>query len=190
MKKFIIYIFLVLIPAACNIFEPRTAEPPTVEKSDFKPPTTPDIVIENLVSSIAEKNSINYVQCLAGPNLDFSFIPANDSKYNFFSVYSDWNVSSERAYFDNIIIQTDKDASAQLTLSNEIKQSSSDSVIYNANYNLNIRHSASGIPQTAIGNLQFTIKRDKNNNWYITRWIDLKVQNQFSWSDMKARFSN
>ena len=190
MKQYYFYILFILSAISCNIFEPRSAEDPTVQKSNYVTPTTPDLVIQNLVYSVSEKNSINYVQCLGGPNLDFYFVPTIDSKTNYFSIYSDWTVSSERSYFDNLVIQTDKYAAAALTLSNSIQQSSSDSVIYNANYVFNFQHSASGIPQTANGNLQFTIKRDKNNNWYITKWTDIKVQNQFSWSDMKARFSN
>jgi hypothetical protein len=190
MKWYYIYILFLFSVISCNIFEPRSAENPTVEKSSYKPPTTPDIVIENLTNSISEKNSINYVQCFGGPNLDFSFVPALDSKSNYSTIFLDWNTGSERSYFENMIIQTSKTAASSLTLSNTINQSSSDSVISNSNYVLNFQHSASDIPQTATGNLQFTIKRDKNNNWYITKWIDIKVQSQFSWSDMKARFSN
>jgi hypothetical protein len=172
------------------MFEPRSAEDPTVAKSNYTTPTTPDIVIENLIYSISEKNSVNYVQCLGGPNLNYYFAPAIDSKTNYYSVFADWDISSEKAYFDNLVIQTDKNAASSLQLTNSIQQSTSDSVIYNANYTLYFAHSASGISQTATGNLKFTIKRDKNNNWYITSWTDIKVQSQFSWSDMKARFSN
>ncbi len=190
MKTFLIYIIVATLVCSCNMFEPRDAEDPTVQKSDYKPPTDPDIVIENLISAVKEKNSINYTQCLGGPNLGFSFTPAAESKSNFLSIYVDWDVNSEKAYFENLIIQTAKDSPAKLSLNNPIRQSSSDSVIYNANYTFSFQHSANGIPQISVGNLQFTIKRDKNNNWYITRWIDLKTANQFSWSDMKARFSN
>ncbi|HEY9188394.1 MAG TPA: hypothetical protein VIR55_10895 [Ignavibacteria bacterium] len=190
MKKILIYIFISFFLTSCNLFEPRDAEDPTIEKSNFKPPTTPDIVIENLINSISEKNSINYTQCFGGPNLEFFFLPANEVKSTYYSIFSEWTINSEKSYFDNLVIQTSKDAASNLVLSNQIQQSSSDSVIFSANYTLNFQHSTAGVPQLAAGNLQFIIKRDKNNNWYITRWMDFKLQNQFSWSELKARFVN
>lgn len=190
MKKYLSHILIFLLLSSCNLFEPRDAEEPTIQKSSFKTPTTPDIVIENLINAISEKNSIDYSQCFGGPNLEFIFYPASEIKSTFYSLFTEWNVNAEKYYFENIIIQTSKNASSNLTLTNAIQQSTSDSLIYSASYTLNIQHSATGIPQLAAGSLQFTIKRDKNNNWYITKWLDFKINNQFSWSELKARFSN
>jgi hypothetical protein len=172
------------------LFIPRDAEEPTEDISNFQPPTTPDIVIENLTNSILERNSLNYSQCFGGNNLGYTFVPAAEVQANYPSVFNWWDISSEKSYFDNLIIQTDRYLPSSVTLTNIIRQPTTDSVLYQASYNLNFQHSVTDIPKTAIGNLQFSIKRDKNNNWYIIRWTDFKIQNQFSWSDLKVRFSN
>jgi hypothetical protein len=191
MIKIYLYIILVLSFASCNLFTPRDAEEPTEDISNFQPPITADIVIENLTNSIIERNSINYSQCFGGNNLEYNFIPAAEVQANYPSIFSWWDIASEKSYFDNLIIQTDKYSASSVTFANVIRQSTtSDSIIYQASYNLNFEHSATDVPKVAIGNLQFSIKRDRNNNWYITRWTDFKIQNQFSWSDLKVRFSN
>ena len=190
MNKVYVYIILIFSFISCNLFTPRDAEGPTEEISNFQPPTTPDVVIENLTNSILERNSINYTQCFGGNNLEYNFVPAAEVQANYPSIFSWWDIVSERSYFDNLIIQTDKYSSSSVTFTNITRQPTSDSIVYQASYNLNFQHSATDIPKVATGNLQFMIKRDRNNNWYITRWIDFKIQNQFSWSDLKVRFSN
>jgi len=190
MKNYLYNIVLFFLLISCNLFTPRDAEEPIDDISNFQPPTTPEIVIENFSNAILERNKINYTQCLGGNNLEYNFVPAAEVQANYPSIFNWWDINSESSYFNNLIIQTDKYSASSVTFSNITRQPTSDSVLYQASYNLNFQHSATDIPKVVNGNLQFMIKRDRNNNWYITRWVDFKVQNQFSWSDLKVRFSN
>jgi len=54
---------------------------------------------------------------------------------------------------------------------------------------VNFQHVVKDVPQSAKGNLQFYLVSDKNGNWVIYKWIDIKIQNEFSWSELKAKFS-
>jgi hypothetical protein len=193
-RIFLFFIIIVsIISFCCDLFKTRTPEEPSVSRSSNQPPTSSEIVLENLKYSISEKNTLNYIQCFAGgssSSLTFTFIPAPDVQKQFLSIFTNWDINSEKSYFENLRTQSSKYAAAELVLNGSFTFAETDSMIYNADYTLTFKHDLSNVPQTATGNLQFVIRRDQNNNWSITRWIDNKVNNQFCWSEMKARFSS
>jgi hypothetical protein len=187
----LLFILISFVYFQCDIFKTRTPEEPSETGSGYQPPTSADIVIENLINAISEKSSLNYAQCFPGTTSEysFSFVPAPDVQKQYYSVFISWDISSEKSYFENLIAQTSDYATSRLTLNGSFTYSSTDSMIYNADYSLTFNHDVSNISQTASGNLQFAIRRDQNNYWWITRWIDNKVNDNFCWSELKARFS-
>lgn len=188
----VVIILVLLSLSGCGIFETRTPQPPGQSRTDFIPPTSPDIVISNLKSSISDQNVDNYVACLSDTSFGgarFEFVPPVDVIGQYRSIFVDWSVNSERSYFNNLKVQTSGSATATLTLSSESMTFQGDSAIYNANYVLFWPHKVAGIPQEARGNLQFFLGVDRNRNWSIYRWIDSRVGNNFTWSELKARFS-
>jgi hypothetical protein len=48
----------------------------------------------------------------------------------------------------------------------------------------------SNISETVRGSLQFVLHTDRNSIWSITRWTDLPLADETSWSDWKGRFAN
>ena len=88
-----------MLASGCNLFEPRDPEPPSQSSDSFIPPTDPDIVIENLQNAIAQKNSVNYVRCIADPSRTarlFEFFPSPDAGSRYASVFATWTVDQEK----------------------------------------------------------------------------------------------
>jgi hypothetical protein len=184
-------ILIILNGFSCDIFKTRDPQEPSQAKSNFLPPTSPDMVLDNLKNSISEKNSINYIQCLANkPNGSFIFIPPPDVQNKYLSVFSNWDLDYEKSYFENLKSHIQSNAKSDLGLTGNYTLTQTDSVIYNADYVLFVPHDLPSIPQVIKGNLQFSISRDKNNNWAITKWIDNRTSSQFCWSELKAQLSN
>ena len=188
-NKYIIILF-VLHLGACGLFETRNPQDPETRRSTFIPPTTPDATILNLTSAILEKNSTNYKNCLILSG--FNYIPDSKSLNQYGQIFQNWDVNSEKLYYDNLIAQTDENASSLLILSNQvITQITSDSAIATADYIMVFHHNKNNVPVSAVGNLRFNITADAGNLFSIQKWEDFrKNDTDFTWSELKANFSN
>ncbi len=190
MKKHI-YIFFfiqVIFLSSCNIFETRSPENPTENSSIFIQPVTPDIVIQNLKSSIEDYNIDNYIRCLSAyevTNKTFKFIPAAVTGIDR-AIFDNWTIESERQYLTNLGKPAYGRASLTLTNRQDIYVSS-DSIIVNYNYSL--FYPCTNQIYNASGNLQFYISVDKNGNWSIYRWEDFNTTQAITWTYIKAIFS-
>lgn len=175
----------------CDIFQTRSPESPSQPSSIFVQPTTHDIVITNFKNSIIDYNIDNYIRCLVDENVSdktFEFIPAQDSRIDV-GIFRTWNRESEKQYLLNI--GKPQLGSPILLLTNERMTSvTSDSVVYNFDYDLHIPHRHTNYPTSFSGNLQFYIAADQNRNWSIYRWLDFKTNSQNTWSYLKAIFSS
>jgi hypothetical protein len=186
----IAFIILPFMAEACGIFDTRTPEDPVNVRSTYEPPTTPEAVIRNLTFSISEKNSNNYVKNFYPDN--YRYVPDSKSQAQYGTIFSEWIIQSEKLYLDNLISQTGNGASSNLFLSNTITTIiSSDSSITTSDYILVFQHNKTNIPKSSVGNLRWTMKTDANSFYYISKWEDFrKNDSDFTWSEMKANFSN
>lgn len=193
MNRIIFVFFILLTLTACDLFTTRIGEKPNQTKSNFHPPVTKEIVIENLKNSLADKNVQNYIACF----VDTIF---SDQSYNFsasseaLSLYQiftqGWGLNEERHYFSAVINRVPTDFPISLTLSNEnYTNLSGDSLVYSATYFLNLPVSSGDpVPQNYSGNLQFNMLRDSRQEWVIYFWKDTKSEALPSWSELKGRF--
>ena len=181
---------ILAVIAGCGLFDTRTAEDPETRRSTFYPPTTPDAVITNLSFSIGEKNSDNYFKCLSP--VYFKYVPDSKSQLLYGHLFQNWNQTAEKLYVDNLISQTNTNASSNLFLSNEIiNLITPDSATAAADYIVVFQHNRVNVPKTSLGNFRLTITADENNNFYINMWEDFrKNDTDFTWSELKANFSN
>ena len=108
------------------------------------------------------------------------------------TIFQNWNINSEKNYYNNLISQTNTDASSTLFFDNPITTNiTPDSVIYQADYIVVYQHNRSNVPKSAIGNLTITMKANESNLFYIEKWEDFrKHDTDFTWSELKANFSN
>ncbi len=174
----------------CGIFDTRDPEEPSNIRSTFVPPTTPEIVIDNLSFSILEKNSENYIKCISASN--FQYVPDSKSQLLYGQIFQNWDPLAEKRYMDNLISQTNTNASSVLFLDNEtITQITADSASYQADYIIVYQHNRVNLPKSATGNLLLTLNSDENYLYSITRWQDFRQNDtDFTWSELKANFSN
>lgn len=186
----VISVFIFSYLQGCGIFDTRTPENPNTSRSNYQPPTSPDIVISNLEYSIQDKNSNNYDKNISTSY--YSYVPDAKSRQIYGIIFDDWNQASERHYYENLISQTNENSSSKLFLSNlTTNLINADSAISTADYILVFQHKKTNIPTTATGNMRLTFKADESAFFYINKWEDFrKNDTDFTWSELKASFSN
>jgi len=184
---------LFLGSTGCDLFTTRDPEPPTTGSSNFVPPTSADLVLTNLQNAISERNTENYVRCLtdslSSPK-GFLFIPTSAAVGKYPSAFASWSIASEKSYFAALAAVTPKSATSVLVLSGGFTIISSDSAVYNCDYQLTFQHGIHGVPETVRGNLQFILATDRNSFWSIISWTDTPIGNDAGWSELKGRFAN
>lgn len=187
------FLAILLFLSGCNIFQTRTPEPPQQGRSDFIPPTSPDIVVQNLQNAISDRNVINYVACFSDPTSggrNFSFIPSPRAASQYQAIFQGWSVAQEQSYFNNLISQSSTSSSSALILSSVQLVPYTDSAYYSANYTLLWPNKVASNLQQVEGNLQFYIGVNPSGSWSIYRWVDSGTSDTVkTWSDLKAQFS-
>ncbi|MEX0601291.1 MAG: hypothetical protein WD205_11645, partial [Rhodothermales bacterium] len=68
--------FLALSLSACDVFSPRSPEHPIEDVGTFIQPDTPDQVVDNIRTAVAELNARNYRRSFAD---DLTFTPTTDA---------------------------------------------------------------------------------------------------------------
>jgi hypothetical protein len=183
-----------LLPAGgCDLFSTRDPEPPSGGGSTFIPATTADIVIQNLKNAISEKNTVNYLRCFIDTlhsSRSFLFVPTASAAGRYAAAFVSWSLASERAYFSSLVAHTPATAVSMLSINGSFTLQASDSAIYEGDYLLAFPHGISGSPESTRGTLQFVIAIDRNSTWGITRWTDIPIGSEPSWSELKGRFAN
>lgn len=180
-----------LFVASCNIFDTRSTELPNVTRTHFVSPTTDSLVIENLKYAIEERNTENYLKCFsdtANNGTRFTFVPSQDVSAQY-RIFDEWNLYSERKFFDRLRITTLVHTPSALLLATRNKTIASDSVILTADYTISFVHNQN-FSHEARGLVEFAITRNRTNGlWSIRQWSDFKTDSSHTWSYWKARFS-
>jgi hypothetical protein len=188
--KIFFFIFLSFFFAGCDLFNVRNAQPPSQPRSDYQLAVTPDILIQNLQSSLADKNTENYMASFANPTFTtkkFIFSPTASAVSQFPSLAEGWGLSNEQQYFNNLITKVDVNSPITLTLSDISSSSYGDSLVYSASYFLNVPSNTSNLPSNYQGQLTFNMVRDSRAVWVIYYWQDTKNSSLPGWSELKGR---
>jgi hypothetical protein len=188
-------IALVLLTAGmlgCSLFDTRDPENPVQSSASYDPPTTVDIVFENIVSSFQDLNSVNYARSFADSSFagrSFLFEPTSQASSQHSGVFASWTKMAEQQYFDNFKVQLQPGAVPVLIITPTSESPGADSAFVEGTYQLSIPHTITGVPQSATGRFQFYLLRDSRQYWVIWRWVDLANQSaDFTWSDFKGTF--
>jgi hypothetical protein len=180
--------------AGCGLFDTRTPEPPNETHSNFLPPTSAEIVLQNFQAAIREKDASNYLRCFVdtlNSTRSYRYIPTATAAGKYASVFSNWTLQSERSYFTSLTTFVPQGTAPSLVLANgSFTGVSSDSATYFAEYTLTMPHGLTGIPETVRGNIQLVIAVNRNTFWEIVTWNDLQHNDEPSWSELKGRFAN
>ncbi len=191
-NKYIVIFFLITLAVkGCGIFDTRDPESPQTIRSTFYPPTSADIVIDNLTFSQQEKKAENYYKCISVD--DFLFIPDSNAQQEYPEIFNGWNIQAERHYLENLIAAQEGGSSTSvLFLDNErLTQITSDSARYQADYIFVFQHNRANVPKSAKGRISVILSTDPDALFYIKRWEDFRQSDtDFTWSEFKANFSN
>lgn len=197
MSRFVLHIRSALLLAmlatlaSCNFFSTRDPENPITNRSSFESPTSPEIVIENFLGAIREKNPANYVACFvadttSGEMPAYVFEPSADAAGVYPSLFHMWTIEDEQRYFTALIPDMqDRTPAIELTGS-AAPEIAPQSTVYTFDYTF--------IPVTIPykGRMRLTIVRLPNGNWAISRWTDeaRTDQTEQTWSFLKALYGN
>ena len=176
---------LLLLTGSC--FQIRPVEPPGRPISDWVSPTDYEILLQNLREAIAQGNTQNYLRCFQQDSLRFA--PAatlfNDNE----SIWLNWSIFDEQAWFDNMLANLSTGAGNTLLLQQQdLQDVTSDSLRYVGAYTLRINHTDTTLTTLFQGQLQLVIKTNGFNEWEIHRWTDIELYPDSSWSELKLRF--
>lgn len=186
--KLLLVILLAYVMISCDLLDTREPEKPDAPRTNFITPTTPDLLFQNLSESLKEKVVENYMSCFVDESFletKYKFIPSAGSIAQF-NILADWDLNSERQYFNNLQSATQTGVPIILQLLNEINQPYGDSAVYQYDYILSIPLEGESV--TYQGSAQFNIRVDSRNYWVITEWEDTKKENSPSWSELKGRY--
>ncbi len=193
-------IIILLISAglqSCEMFSTRQPEKPDAGSSSFKPPTDAYIVIYNLTNAIVEKNIDNYRKCfsdLDSVDLGFHFIPSSEAIATYSGTFAKWDINAEVSAFTSMISRLNEETNPVIILPpyTDVPYGP-DSVLYAADYKIEISHSILDIPTSYSGTLQMTIIKDNTGLFSISTWYDIDPpaeDSTKSWSILKALFYN
>ena len=194
-KLALLLVFCVAI-SGCDIFNTRDAEKPTQPRSDFEPAATVDILVQNLINSLKDKDVTNYMTCLSDTSFTdkkFLFVPSSEAASTY-PTLMDWDKRNEEQYFTNMSVKVNPNSQIVLTLKPISSNNFGDSTFYTATYSLNlpfVNSNSEIIPVIYEGTLTFKMVRDSRSVWSIYYWQDIKTtSSNLSWSDLKGSLAN
>lgn len=194
-----ILLIVSLLFQSCELFTTRSPEEPDLPRGTYQAPSLPEIVIENFKYAIIEKNTRNFISCLSdtatGSLSAFVFTPTAEINAIYSSVFSEWSLDSEKRFFNNFINQVEASSNPAFSLNDGkfINDQGADSVVFAGEYRLAFLNAIKSVNEKYSGRLQFTISKNKNGLWSISRWIDINPSvdsTGSTWSSLKARLSN
>lgn len=191
--------FVALAVLAClTACTTRTPETPTGTRGTFEPPTSPAIVLSNLRYAVTERNTENFMLCLADrttrSSYDYRFEPSAEVRARYQSLFDAWSLNSERQAFLSLIARLPPEGRPTLDFTDaSIAFSSPDSTIYVADYVMVANHGVASVPTTLRGTMSLTITPERSGQWSISTWRDARRQRdtiEATWSLLKAALSN
>jgi hypothetical protein len=179
---FISFTFL----SGCDLFRTREPELPNKGTSGFKPPVTPEVVLENFKSAIHDHNVDNYMKCFVDTTSSvdrFTFQPSAGYETRL----TNWSLDDERRYFQNLGTPTFIQPSLTLSSPQEANRTAT-SIEYAMEYLFFYPHQKPNIAEQVKGYMHIYLQVDKQQRWAIQRWEDRKVTTDSTWSYLKYHF--
>lgn len=176
-----------------NPFGTREPEPPKQNQSSWIQPISPTYVLINLKNAIIEKNSDNYLRCLADTSVSprqFSFIADAVIMNANPGLFLRWGKEEEANYLNQLLSFLPKDSTASVNFDRLKETTFQDSVIFLESYVLNVDYKCESkdCPRSRRGQAEFRFVRTEDETWYIYKWIDYSTGDDLTWSNLKALF--
>lgn len=171
-------------------FAMRNPEPPSTVRSTWVQPFSPELVFTNLNNAISEKNVDNYVRCLVDTTSSerhFVFTPEPEVMTTFSRIFLYWNRSAEKTVMQQLFSAIPDDSTCYVKFTEDATDIvAADSAVFQRIYHLEVHHTESGFPAVYDGYSEFWLAPDQTGEWAIYRWIDHRLNENPSWSSLKA----
>ncbi len=191
MRKY--FLILLCFLYSCDIFETRSPEEPDQSPVVFLPATSVEVLMQNFLNSVKYKSLQNYSECFIGDG-KFNFIPAQDAFATYQSIFQNWSFTDEQRSFKSIISAVSGENTIFLNFEkSQYQYISPDSIIYTANYEINLPVVQPLNLEKYNGKILLTISQTNDGTYKIVRWSDFQTSNDTiypSWSILKARYYN
>ncbi len=186
-------ILFILILISCDSFFPREPEVPKNIETNFQRPDNPNVVVNNLLSSFTNKNTVNFLRCFQDDlnNDDFEFIPTQDIIAINPTFFNNWSIKQEEIFLITLFNSMDKGVLPSLTLSNQKINVNPRSAIFEADYYIKVQQSKIEDAEVEYkGKLIFNLVSTTEDYWYIQKWQDLNIENSDfpTWTKLKFNF--
>ena len=187
--KNLVIILLLFLAVSCDIFETRDADSPDQARSNYQPATSPEILIQNLIDSFADKDVVNYQNTFVTglSSKDFTFVPSSTALSRFQNLWPTWNIDAEVQYFNNMKTSVPDELPvllSGLSLSPESFSIFGDSLKYNSEYFISVPQINSE-PLIFQGTLELSMI-NVSTVWLVYFWKDNAIEDNPSWSDLKG----
>ncbi|MCS7210412.1 MAG: hypothetical protein NZ844_02090 [Chloroherpetonaceae bacterium] len=187
--------------SACSLFSPRTPEPPESLAPSvpvWRPPTLADIVLENLTNAFASVNPVDYTRTFSPApttdNLlvsDYRFIPAPETAGTAGAIFQNWNIVSERRFFENFRAQLERGARPQFLFTIDTRLLNSPTELQlSLSYRIVARYTSPDIPEVTQGRSVLRLLQSTQGFWYVQEWRDFRSDADFTLSELKRRLAN
>jgi len=197
LPEILLYLGVAALMLQCKSpFATRTPEPPVnQQRTNWKQPTKPSDVLENLRYAIQDKNLTNFLNCFADSAKNgrhFGYQPDHTARIRYPGIWEQWNLKQEEAAITNIFHAVPNDSIiALIYLGDSVENPFADSTIIIREYELVLSHNRNPLqyPRLAKGRAEFHLGLNPEGYWAIFFWIDDSFENTPSWSDVKATFA-
>jgi len=185
--------FFLLAVSSCELFTPREAEPPldTSDPYAWKPPTAPEIVLENLSNSFPAGKRNFYLDVLKPSQdggLGFIFVPDPGIASSQPGVFDGWGFTEEENFITKLFESLQEGGFQRLTW--EIDQISPIGDTYEviADYTITLSYKAGNeaLPVQLGGQSTITMAQNSDLIYEIVQWEDLNSDTLKCWTEMKA----
>ena len=195
LKYFLLLFFSILLLIQCDLFQPRTPQPPSSNNSPYQwlQPTTWDIVLTDLELSfkaLDRKYFLDVLADTANSTTGFQFIPDPNVASTSGQDFTNWGYAEEDHFLEGIFSRLSSDTTNTLRWFNEIETTVSlDEMQIQADYELHLKFNTTSratFPEHLSGRALLVMQRQSNNYWQITRWEDAGNDSLPSWTYLKT----
>lgn len=190
MYKCFLFVFLTaLLVSSCDLFGPRTPEWPSTSGITWIDPTSPDIVVDNIVATL-NGSSIQYMDCFSESFVFYA--DANDiNEYSLLN-FNDWFWVVEQGVVNQLfsIVPDTLSVTAEFLTqaAHPDPTAPTDSAIIYRNYTISVPTATHAY---AAGIAELHLIESTEGYWTISEWHDARPEEASSfvtWAVMKAAY--
>jgi len=193
MKCSISILLLFLLLSGCDLFSPREPEPPldTSDPYAWKPPTSPEIVLENLSNSFPAHKPNYFLDVLShdpAGSAAFIFLPDPGVASSQPGVFTVWGYTEEESFVAKLFQALNSEGLQRLSWELDQLSPIDDHYEISADYRISLSYSANEtqLPALLGGQAILTLIQNTDLLYEVSKWQDLKSDTLSCWTDLKT----